>query len=120
MKKALLTLLVLSTFFLASCDGHTSVSGYVYDGKGQPIEDALVVLEEHGRKFEIRTRKDGSFDVGVTHAPTEVQLTFTVSKEGYKPHKESFSSRKEPERGHRIVLDKISADDNEGVKEIKP
>lgn len=119
MKKALITLLVLSTFLLASCDGHTSVSGYVYDGKGQPIEDALVALEEHGHTFEIRTRKDGSFDVGVTHAPTEVQLTFTVSKEGYEPHKETFSSRKEPERGYKIVLERISANDGKG-KEIKP
>jgi hypothetical protein len=92
--------------FLLSCDGHTSVHGHVFDSKGQAIERALVVLETSGRTFDISTGKDGSFNVGLTHAPFEVQLSLSVTREAFKPFKETFSSRLRPEGDHKIVLER--------------
>jgi hypothetical protein len=101
--------LLLLVSFLLSCDGHTRVSGHVFDSKGQPVEKALVILETGGRKFDIATRKDGSFVVGLTHAPFEVQLSLSVTKEGFKPCKETFSSRSSPQGDHKIVLERDSS-----------
>jgi len=97
---------LLLIVFLLSCDGHTSVRGHVFDSNGQPIEKALVVLETSGRKFDIDTSKDGSFDVGLIHAPFEVQLSLVVTKAGFKPFKETFSSRSRPQGDHKVVLEK--------------
>lgn len=106
--------ILLSSLVLIACDGHTSVRGHVYDKKGKPIEGALVLIET-GRdiKFDIQTDKEGYYAVGVTHAPFEVQLTLTVSKEGYKQYKKIFSSREEPKGDYKIVLEKISSTDGE-------
>ena len=64
-------------------------------------------------KFDIQTDNDGYYAVGVTHAPFEVQLTLTISKEGYNKFKKTFSSREEPKGDYKIVLERVSASDGE-------
>jgi hypothetical protein len=97
---------LLTTMF--ACDGHTSVHGHVQDSNGKPIEKASVTLETNGRKDDIETANDGSFEVGFTHAPTEVQLTLRATKPGFKPFSETFSSRSRPKGDHKITLERDS------------
>jgi hypothetical protein len=101
---SVLVFLLLTT--LVACDGYTSVRGHVQDSTGKPIEKASVTLETFGRQDDIDTAKDGSFEVGFTHAPREVQLTLRVTKPGFKPFSETFSSRSRPEGDHKIILER--------------
>ena len=59
--------------------------GKVLDAKGQPLQDAVVVMEFMGgitRKFEVKTNKKGEWmQVGMQPGPYK----FTASKEGFQP-----------------------------------
>jgi tetratricopeptide (TPR) repeat protein len=59
--------------------------GKVLDAKGQPLQDAVVVMEFMGgitRKFEVKTNKKGEWmQVGMQPGAYK----FTASKEGYQP-----------------------------------
>jgi Tfp pilus assembly protein PilF len=59
--------------------------GKVLDSKGQPLQDATVVMEFMGgitRKFEVKTNKKGEWmQVGMQPGPYK----FTANKEGFQP-----------------------------------
>jgi Carboxypeptidase regulatory-like domain len=99
------SLLILFACLIAiSCDGHTTVKGFVYDSKDQPIQDALVTLKYSDQTFTARTDKDGAYNVGLTHGPFFAGLTLTVVKDGYKAYELSFSANSAPTGYHNVVL----------------
>jgi len=99
---------LLVCFIFAGCDGHTRVKGYVYDTDENPIKDALVTLEYSNEKFDVRSDKDGAYDVGLVHGPFFAGLTLTATKEGYEPFKLSFSSNSSPQGYYKIVLKRVA------------
>ena|SRR5438477_12720652 len=107
--------LILSSFvvfFVAGCDGHTSVTGTVHDVAGNAVVGANVRLVERRdaaaltAKSEATTDDRGRFSLGATHAPTnKISFTLTVSKDAYKSHSEVVT----PENRNRpraIVLNR--------------
>ena len=107
-KTSLLTLLIIPfTILLAACpmgDGGVSISGRVLDESGKPIKGAKVILISRGTKGENESREDGSYEVGVIHAPAAPTGTLTVSKEGYETFWLQFNSREEIGHKRDIVL----------------
>ena len=101
-------LLLLSAliFILSACDGFTHIKGKVVDENGKPVPGALVELktDSGGRTDQARSEADGSFSVGFSHAPFKVDLTLTVSKEGYKIVETKFKSTQAKELPTTIVL----------------
>jgi len=89
---------------LCGCDGGISFEGKVLDENGKPVKGAKVVLISRGTKAERISRDDGSYDVGVIHAPVSPSGTLTVSKDGYQTIQQSFSSRDDLSRHRDIVL----------------
>jgi hypothetical protein len=79
---------------VAGCDGFTHLQGKVTDMNGQPIQGAIVQMKtvSGGRDDKSTTKADGSFSVGFTHAPFNVDLLLTVSKEGYTTVERRFKS----------------------------
>jgi hypothetical protein len=112
-KTSLLSLLILTfSIMLAGCpmgDGGVSVSGRVLDESGRPIRGAKVILISRGTKGEDDSREDGSYDVGVIHAPAAPTGTLTVSKEGYETFWLQFNSRAEVGHKRDIVLNAVPA-----------
>jgi len=90
-KRALSLLLLLS---VAGCDGFTHISGKVTDTNGKPIQGAEVRMKtiSGGRDDKVKTDTEGSFTVGFSHAPWNVDLLLTVSKDGYKTFEKQFKS----------------------------
>jgi hypothetical protein len=74
-------------------DGGVSTRGRVLDESGKPIKGVLVTLVSRGRKDERTSGDDGSYDVGVIHAPVAPMGKLTASKEGYQPYEKTFNSR---------------------------
>jgi hypothetical protein len=72
----------------------THVKGKVTDASGRPIEGAQVEMKtiSGDRDHKVKTDPDGSFDAGITHAPFNVALVLTVSKDGYKTFERRFKS----------------------------
>jgi uncharacterized GH25 family protein len=102
---------IISIFLLLlcviACDGFTHLKGKVLDKNGQPVEGALVEMKtvSGGRKDETKSKSDGSFSVGFTHAPFNVDLILTVSKGGYKTSETKFKSSEARERTMNITLE---------------
>jgi hypothetical protein len=108
-KPPLAFLLVAALITLGGCDGGVSAEGRVLDESGKPIKGARVVLISQGTRDERVTRDDGSYDVGVIHAPVTPSGTLTVSKEGYETFQQSFSSRQELSHHHDILLKALAS-----------
>ena len=111
-------LLLLSVCVLYGCgflgmlffygDGHTRVIGEVVDPDGKPIGGAEVRLSEQARlssTTSVLTDEAGRYDAGLTHAPRDLALVLTVTKDGYKPHREEFKSRESGSVPGTIVLE---------------
>jgi hypothetical protein len=103
-KRTLAFLILAGLVALGGCDGGVSAEGKVRDESGKPIKGAKVVLISRGARDERFSRDDGSYDVGVIHAPVKPSGMLTVSKEGYETFQQSFSSRQELSHAHDIVL----------------
>jgi hypothetical protein len=103
-KQSLAFAILASLIVLCGCDGGVSAEGKILDEGGKPIKGARVVLISQGIKDERISRDDGSYDVGVIHAPVSPSGTLTVFKEGYATFQQSFSSRQELSHHHNIVL----------------
>jgi predicted small secreted protein len=100
-------LIVICSIFLTGCpmgDGGVSVGGRVLSESGKPIKGAKVILISKGAKDEDESREDGSYAVGVIHAPIKPNGTLTVSKEGYETYQQQFSSREEIGHQRDILL----------------
>lgn len=94
MRIGITALSVMLLLFFAGCDGFTHIKGKVVDANGKSLQGALVEMKtvSGGRDDQVKTDADGSFSVGFTHAPFNVDLTVTVSKEGYKTFEKGFKS----------------------------
>jgi len=95
----------------SGCDGFSRISGHVYDMNDQPIADAKILFEdadaeraEHPEFFQARTETDtnGRFRTGITHAPFNITLRLTVTKDGFRPYVTEFSASD----ARRMVTDK--------------
>lgn len=94
---------------LAACDGFTHIGSKVTDTSGKPIQDAQVEMKTGGRDEKTKTGADGSFSIGFTHAPFNVDLVVTVSKEGYKTFEKRFTARDASQFPQTIVLERAQA-----------
>lgn len=90
---------------LLACDGFTHIQGKVTDTNGKPIEGAHVEMKTSGHHEETKTDSHGSFSVGFTHPPFNVDLVLTVSKDGYKTFEKSFKARDAKEFPSTIVME---------------
>ncbi len=83
---------------LVACDGHTSVRGVVSGVNGHPLAGATIHLtpvDGRGPNGEARSGSDGSYYVGMMHAPSwMVMLHLTVSKSGYRTFDKEFRANK--------------------------
>jgi hypothetical protein len=97
----------LLLFCVLACDGFTHLKGKVLDKNGKPVEGAFVEMKtvSGGRKDETKTEADGSFSVGFTHAPFNVDLILSVSKGGYKTYETRFKSSEAREHPMNITLE---------------
>lgn len=102
--------ILLASFIFAcficftSCDGGLLVTGRVLDEQGKPINGAKVTLISRGKKNESSSRADGSYNVGIIHAPRAPTGSLTVSKEGYETYNLPFSSFEEIGHKRDVVL----------------
>ena len=101
-----LLLLFALICILSACDGFTHVTGKVMDENGKPVPGAMVELktDSGGRRQQAKSAADGSFSVGFSHAPFQLDLTLTVSKQGYKSIETKFKSNQAKELPTTIVL----------------
>ena len=99
MKNLLTTILLLIAVCLA-CDGGSRIGGRIVDTNGRPIKDALVLFEavEKGEpadsyRCKVRTSADGYFGCGFVHAPWNIKLRLSVTKEGYNTYMRELYSK---------------------------
>ena len=90
---------------LFACDGFTHIQSKVTDTNGKAIEGARVEMKTSGRHEEVKTDSQGSFSVGFTHSPFNVDLILTVSKDGYKTFEKSFTARDAKEFPSTLVME---------------
>ena len=101
-----LLMLVISLLALTSCDGFTTIRGYVRDKTGKPIEGARVILKSDSRVYQDETTpKDGSYLLDTTNEPFKFQMKLVVSKDGYETFEKSFESCQRCEQD--VVLDPV-------------
>jgi hypothetical protein len=94
---------------IAGCDGFTHIKGRVTDMNGKPVQGALVEMKtiSGGRDDQLKSASDGSFSVGFSHAPWNVDLALTVSKEGYKTFEKRFKSADAKQFPATIILEPV-------------
>jgi hypothetical protein len=99
-------LLIAAVSFIVSCDGGTTLTGYVRDTSGQPVEGATLTFESpSGSKSEVKSEAGGFYKTSILHSPDKTTLIVTVSKKGYKPHRQEFPSG-ELQRKYDVVLER--------------
>jgi hypothetical protein len=89
-------------------DAWTTVNGEIVDENGQAIKGANVRLQVGSDADQpwidkSETDSNGKFHARVGHAPGKVTLILKVSKPGFKPYQETFSSPPQ-EQERKIVL----------------
>jgi hypothetical protein len=94
----------------AGCHGHTHLEGRVLGPRGKPVAGAkvrLALAEDPERVSEMTTEKDGRFFAALTHAPSNVALVLTVTKQGFKTYREEFTARQAREvASMKVVLER--------------
>jgi hypothetical protein len=96
----------------AGCDGHTSLSGEVVGPDDKPIAGVKVRLsepKEPSRGWDSTTDEAGRYSVALTHAPFDIPLVVTATKEGYKPYQKEFKVSQRAGFPKRIVLEPAQA-----------
>ena len=84
--------------------GHTRVVGRVVSPDGTPLRRAKVTLSHNGTILVGgRSRADGGFDVGASHAPSYGHVTFRVVRRGYAPYVDDVAAN-HTHRAPRLVL----------------
>ena len=71
-----------------------------YGGLESPVR-----MKTSGHHEEVKTDNQGSFSVGFTHPPFNVDLVLTVSKDGYKTFEKSFRARDAKDFPSTIVME---------------
>ena len=99
----------LAMLFFFRGDGHTSLSGEVVGPDGRAIAGATVWLFEAERESSRNTWRltdeAGRYSVGLTHAPENLRLVLTVSKDWHRPYRHEFQSPEWQTVPKRIVLE---------------
>jgi len=93
---------------VAGCDGHTRLSGEVVGPDDKPIAGVKVRLSELNeptRGWESTTDESGRYTVGLTHAPLDIPLVVTATKDGYKPYRKEFKVSQREGFPKKIVLE---------------
>ena len=93
---------------VAGCDGHTSLSGEVVGPDDKPIEGVKVRLsepKEPTRGWDSTTDTSGRYSVALTHAPFDIPLVVTATKEGYMPYRKEFKVSQRESFPKKIVLE---------------
>jgi|ERR1051326_3529240 hypothetical protein len=83
---------VIATLALIGCDGFTHINDIVKDRGGAPVPNVDVVLATGERSDHALSSSDGKFNVGMVHAPTNVKLTLSLTRDGYAPYHKAFQS----------------------------
>jgi hypothetical protein len=92
---------------IAGCDGHTSLSGVVVGPDNKPVAGVKVRLsepKEPTRGWDSTTNESGRYSVALTHAPFDIPLVVTATKDGYKPYRKEFEAGRRESFPKRIVL----------------
>ena len=98
----------------ATSDGFLRVDGKIKDQDGRMIEDAVVMLEANGRKYDERISElDGSYSLEASTAAKKFQIWLTVAKEGYRSHRKVFMTYSH--YNHNVTLEKSSSDPNKTI-----
>ena len=93
---------------VAGCDGHTSLSGEVVGPDDKPIAGVKVRLSEPNepaRGWDSTTDEFGRYSVALTHAPFDIPLVVTATKDGYKPYRKEFKVSQRERFPKKIVLE---------------
>jgi hypothetical protein len=106
-KKSFATVVLVFLLVVIACDGGTAVSGNITDEDGNPVAEAIVVLEADGIKDEHKSDAAGFYHVGATHSPFKVKIKLTVSKAGYETYEQEFDSQEKLGRRRDIILIKV-------------
>ena len=53
----------------------------------------MLTLSNVTRSVQMPSEADGSFRIGMTHAPFNIDLALSASKPGFKPYEYHFQSR---------------------------
>jgi uncharacterized GH25 family protein len=121
-RKSILVASMISAcvIFLAGCDGGVQVKGRILDERGKPVKEARILLESRGESHQTESREDGSYDVGVMHAPVTPKGKLTVSKKGYETYELQFNSREELGLEREVVLKDLPPPLAQSNKAIMP
>ncbi|HEX8734573.1 MAG TPA: carboxypeptidase-like regulatory domain-containing protein [Pyrinomonadaceae bacterium] len=103
-KKSFAAVVLVFLLVVTACDGATSVDGNITDEDGNPVADAIVVLEADGIKDEHKSSAAGFYQVGATHSPFKVKIKLAVSKTGYETYVQEFDSKEKLGRRRDIIL----------------
>src|SRR5215203_2366924 len=105
---------ILLALVLMGCDGFTHIRGRVTDVNGKPVDGALVQMKtiSGGMDDRSKTGADGSFSVSLTHAPSNVDIKLTVSKDGYKTFEKVFKSADAEQFPATVTLESVSPSDD--------
>ena len=106
MRRSAVCLVVLA--LASGCDGHTSLNGEVVGPDDKPIAGAKVRLSEPDhpdRGWNSTTDESGRYSVALTHAPFDISLVVTVTKDGYKPYRKEFKVSQRNDFPGKIVLE---------------
>lgn len=97
--------------FASGCDGYTHIGGTVVDSSKVPVANAEVVLfqpDEGEKALRMRVQStsdiDGTFVVGGSHAPMDLELQLEVSKPGFATHVERVRSGTNVNSGTIVLL----------------
>ena len=110
-RSSLILVAIVLTAFVLGCDGASHISGHVYDSNDKPVNNAKILFEDaaseksdHPEYYQYRTETNGEgrFNAGIMHAPFDIKLRLTVTKEGFRTYVTEFYSSD----AHKMVDDK--------------
>ena len=78
---------------LLGCEGMTHIDGIVKNAQGAPLPNVEITLTQGERSVHSRSSNDGKFHIGMTHEPSNVKLSLSLAKDGYKAFTKAFHAR---------------------------
>jgi hypothetical protein len=95
-RRSILAATSLLLLCLGGCQGGTLLAGKITDIAGKPVTAAMVTLEVVDGSFpgaKNQSNDQGAYQIHVAHYPRRTELIVTVSKEGFEPFKQKFTSK---------------------------
>ena len=109
MKRSAVSVLVLVLVLVPGCQGITKLDGEVVGTDGKPIAGVQILLiepDDTALGCATRTDQAGRYSVTLSHAPFNITLAFTATKDGYEPYFKGFNSGDSARFPKSIVLEK--------------